>query len=91
MVFKNDYGARQKSDDFKNQKENGRRGRKEWYLKTIRIGSTGAINADFGKQKGSRRTGDNWRTGEKVKYWKTIILAADTAENARFGKRQERG
>jgi len=48
------------------------------------IGSTGAINADFGKQKGSRR-------GDKVKYWKTIILAADTAENARFGKRQERG
>lgn len=84
MVFKNNHGARQIIIDFKNQKENGRTGRKEWYLKTIRVGSTGAINADFGKQKGSRR-------GEKVKYWKTIILAADTAENARFGKRQERG
>lgn len=79
----------QKSIDFKNDR---RENRKSWYLKTIRIGSTGAINANFGKQKkGSRRTGDNWRTGEKVKYWKTIILAADTAENARFGKRQERG
>lgn len=89
--MQNDHGAQQKSDDLKNQKENGRTGRKSWYLKTIHdrqhwrdkcgFWKTKRISAHWRKSEVLENYNTRGRYGRKCAFWKTTGTRMIVFEN----------